>query len=159
MSSRRFQYLGDPVCIAAAIIYLVNRLYLKPHAMSGTFGEWYLNDVLCLPLFLPVILYVQRRMEVRFHDGPPRLWEVLQQWAIFSVLFEVILPRFPQYFRTTGDPWDVVAYLVGGMAAWLWWNRETVPAVRRDAPYGWRRGVASPGIIPIDHCTISSHIF
>jgi len=106
------------------VIYAVNRWLLKPHGLSGTFGVWYLNDVLCLPLFLPMILYVQRRIGLRRHDGPPRMWEILQHWAIFSVVFEVILPRLPQCFRTTADPLDVLAYLIGGMMAWMWWRRS-----------------------------------
>src|SRR6185436_6743501 len=84
----------------------------------------------CLPLFLPVILGLQRRVGLRNHDGPPRLWEVLQHWGIFSILVEVILPRFPQYFRTTGDAWDTVAYLLGGLAAWMWWSGETDRSIR-----------------------------
>ena len=121
---RRFRYFADPVCAFALIAFAVNRFWLKPQGISGTFGQWYLNDVLCLPLFLPMILWLQRRMGLREHDGPPRAWEVLQHWAIFSILFEVILPHFPQYFLTAADPWDVVAYWVGGMGAWMWWNRR-----------------------------------
>jgi len=123
MRRGRFRYFADPICISAIIIYAVNRFLLKPHGIGGTFGSWYLNDVLCLPLFLPMILYVQRRIGLRTHDGPPRMWEVLQHWAIFSVVFEIILPRFPQYFRTVADPMDVMAYLIGGMFAWMWWRR------------------------------------
>jgi hypothetical protein len=122
MRQGQFRYLADPICMGAVVVYLVNRIWLKPLGISGTFGQWYLNDVLCLPLFLPVILWVQRRMGLREHDGPARVWEVLQHWGIFSILFEVILPRFPEYFRTTADAWDVVAYWVGGMGAWMWWR-------------------------------------
>jgi len=118
----RFKYLADPVCIGSVVVYLVNRIWLKPSGISGTFGSCYLNDMLCLPLFLPMILWLQRRMGLRVHDGPPRVWEVLQHWAIFSILVEVLLPRFPQYFRTVADPMDVVAYLVGGMMGWMWWR-------------------------------------
>ena len=122
MSPQRFRYFTDPICISALLIYPLNRWLLKPHGIGGTFGSCYLNDMLCLPLFLPMILWLQRRMGLRVHDGPPRVWEVLQHWAIFSILFEVILPRFPQYFRTVADPMDVVAYLVGGMMGWMWWR-------------------------------------
>ncbi|HEV8379101.1 MAG TPA: hypothetical protein VGP99_09640 [Tepidisphaeraceae bacterium] len=38
----------------------------------------------------------------------------MQHWAIFSVVFEDILPRLLQYFKSVADPLDVVAYLVGG---------------------------------------------
>ena len=111
----------------------LNRWYLKPHHIGGLFRIGDLNDVLCLPLFLPIILGLQRLLRIRQHDGYPRLWEMLQNWLIFSILFEVILPRFPQYFRTTSDPFDVLAYLAGGTLAWIWWSspqraRSALPA-------------------------------
>jgi hypothetical protein len=125
MAPRHFRYFADPICIAALIIYPINRWVLKPYGLSGAFGTCYLNDLLCLPLFLPMILYVQRRIGLRLHDGPPRMWEILQHWAIFSVLFEAILPRYPRYFRSVADPVDVVAYLAGGITAWLCWQWMT----------------------------------
>jgi len=126
MLQRPFRYFADPICVSALVIYAANRWLLKPNDIGGTFGSCYLNDVLCLPLFLPMILRVQRWMRLRKHDEPPRMWEILQHWSIFSIVFEVILPMFPQSFRTTRDPMDVVAYLIGGVIAWLWWR--TTPA-------------------------------
>jgi hypothetical protein len=118
---RRFHYFLDPVCLASVLIYAINRWYWKPHHIGGLFTVGYLNDLICLPLFLPLILGLQRALGVRRHDDFPRLWEMLQQWVVFSLLFEVILPQFPQYFRTTADPFDVLAYLAGGLLAWGWW--------------------------------------
>ena len=40
--------------------------------------------------------------------------------VIWSVLFEVIGPHI---MRVTGDPLDVLAYVVGGVLAGLWWHR------------------------------------
>lgn len=110
-------------------LYCLNRWYLKPHHIGGWFTHGYLNDVLCLPLFLPIILRLQSLLRIRRHDLPPTLFEVLHNWAIFSILFEVILPRLPA-FRTTGDPWDAVAYLVGGLLAYACWNRLYRPVFR-----------------------------
>jgi hypothetical protein len=122
MRQRGFRYVTDPICIACLLLYPLNRWYLKPHRIGGHFTVAFLNDTICLPLFLPMILYLQRRLGVRRHDGPPRLWEVLQHWAIFSVVFKAIMPRFPQVFRTSGDPWDMLAYIGGGLIAWAIWN-------------------------------------
>jgi hypothetical protein len=126
-TSAQFRYLADPVCIASLLIYVVNRFYLKPHHIGGLFTVGYLNDVLCLPLFMPMILRAQHMLGLRRHDDYPRLWEILQHWVIFSILFEVIIPRFPMQFDSTADPWDVVAYLAGGLAAWVWWRWQAGP--------------------------------
>jgi hypothetical protein len=120
--ARPFAYVADPVCVAAAILYALNRWFLKPHHIGGWFTAGYLNDVLCLPLFLPAILLAQRVVGVRPKNAYPRAWEMLQHWVIFSVAFEVVLPRFPRVYRTTADPLDVVAYLAGGLLAQAVWT-------------------------------------
>jgi hypothetical protein len=121
-TERQFRYFTDPLCFATIVFYAANRWLFKPWDLSGEFGRCYLNDVLCLPMLLPMILCVQRRLGVRRHDAPPRLWEVVQHCLVFSVVFELILPSYPQWFRSTADPLDVVAYLAGGVGAWLWWS-------------------------------------
>ncbi len=102
--------------------YALWRFVLRPHGIQNNFTIAYLNDFLCLPLFLPISLYIQRCLRIRHHDAPPRLWEILQHWIIFSVLFEAILPCFPAQFHTTADPYDVLAYLAGGMTAAVCWR-------------------------------------
>jgi hypothetical protein len=121
---RPFRYYADPVCVASLVAYALNRFVLKPNGVGGDFVRCYLNDLLCLPLFLPTILYVQRRLGLRRTDAFPRAWEVVQHWLVFAVVFEVVLPRYPTWFRTTADPLDAVAYLVGGLAALLIWSRS-----------------------------------
>jgi hypothetical protein len=120
---RPFGYLADPICIGSILIYMLTRWVLKPHHIGGCFVHGYLNDLICLPLFLPIILRAQSILGIRRHDLPPTLFEVLHNWVIFSVVFEVVLPRIPA-FASTGDPWDCVAYMVGGIAAYFWWNRR-----------------------------------
>jgi hypothetical protein len=119
-----FRYFTDPLCVGSLIVYAANRWIFKPWDLCGEFGSYYLNDLLCLPLLLPIILYAQRRLGLRRHDAAPRLWEVIQHWLVFSVVFELVLPSYPQWFRTTADPLDVAAYLAGGIGAWLWWSRR-----------------------------------
>ena len=129
-SPRPFRYFADPVCIACLIIYPINRFYLKPHHIGGWFTHGYLNDVMCLPLFVPMILYVQRAVGLRDHDGYPRIWELFQHWAIFSIVFQAILPRFPKVFTSAGDPWDMLAYFAGGMIGYWIWFAEARKRVR-----------------------------
>jgi len=120
-----FRYLADPVFIASLVIYPINRFVLKPHHIGGWFTHGYLNDVLCLPMFVPITLYAQRLLRVRSHDGYPRVWEMVQLWIIYSVLFQAVLPHFPHTYRTAGDPWDMLAYAAGGILAKLVWNAES----------------------------------
>ena len=119
---RPFRYAADPVCVTALLLYALNRWHLKPHAIGGAFTAGYFNDVLCLPLFVPLSLYVQRLLRVRCHDGPPRLPEIAQHLAVFSIVFEWLLPSLPQWFRSTADPYDVLAYAAGGGVAYAVWS-------------------------------------
>ncbi len=87
-----FRYLSDPICLGSMMIYALNRWVLKPHHIGGWVVHDYLNDLLCLPLFLPIILRLQSAVGIRRHDSPPTLFEVLHNWVIFSVLFELVFP-------------------------------------------------------------------
>jgi hypothetical protein len=120
--SRRFRYFADPLVICCLIVCPINRFYWKPHHIGGWFTHGYLNDVMCLPLFVPISLYLQRQLEIRKHDGYPRLWEIFQHWLIFTLVFQVIMPRFPNIFRGAGDPWDILAYLIGGVIGAIYWG-------------------------------------
>lgn len=123
---RRFAYLGDPLFIASCVMYAANRWLIKPHFHSGFFHNWF-NDLLLIPCALPVLLLAHRQLGLREHDGPPTAWEITTHVIGWSVLFEVIGPHI---MRTTGDPWDAVAYAAGGLAAFCWWHR---PARMRSA--------------------------
>lgn len=129
---RRFRYAADPVCVVSVILYAINRYLLKPHHIGGWFTHGYFNDVLCLPLFVPLILLAQRMVLVRRHDGYPRWWEILQHFVIFSIVFQVVLPRFPGAFTSAGDPYDMLAYLMGGILAGAYWAIAERGSVRRD---------------------------
>lgn len=139
-----FRYFADPICVASMACYALGRWYLKPQHLGGWFVHDYLNDLLCLPLFLPMSLGMQRLLRLRRHDAPPRLWEVLQHAVVFSVVFEVLLPRYPHTFRTTADPWDAVAYFVGGLFAWALW-----PRLARDEVAGHRSLASSSTSSPV----------
>jgi hypothetical protein len=124
-SHRQFQYLADPACIISLLIYALNRHVLKPHHIGGWFTHGYLNDVLCLPLFVPMILYAQHLIGLRPHRRYPQFWEIFQNWAAFTIVFQLIIPRFPKTYISAGDPWDILAYLAGGVIAGYYWSVES----------------------------------
>jgi hypothetical protein len=129
-SAPSFAYLADPCCIIALMIYPINRFYLKPHHIGGWFTHGYLNDLLCLPMFIPMILYVQHLIGLRPHRRFPSVWEIFQNFAVFTVMFQVIVPRFPKKFTSAGDPLDIVAYLAGGIIAGCYWARMAGKNIR-----------------------------
>jgi hypothetical protein len=115
---KRFRYAFDPLCIACCCLYVINRWLVKPHTTS-TFLHGYFNDTLLIPCALPVILLLQRWMGLRKTDNAPDVSEILFHLVIWSILFEWIGPHI---MRVTGDPLDVLAYTVGALVAWIWWN-------------------------------------
>ena len=132
-SLRKFRYLADPVCILSLVLYASNRYVFKPHHIGGWFTHGYLNDVLCLPLFVPIILFAEHVIGLRKHYGFPRVWEIFQTWAVFTFVFQVVVPRFPKVFVAAGDPYDMIAYAAGGVLAGILWSfRARQPAVRPE---------------------------
>ena len=120
---RHFRYGSDPLCVVGCLSYAFNRWVLLPK-VDAPFLHSYCNDLWLIPCALPWVLWVQRALRLRRHNLPPTLAEVLGHLAVWSVLAEVIGPRI---WPVTADVLDVLAYGLGGIAAWLWWNRPLRP--------------------------------
>lgn len=103
------------------MLYAVNRWGLKPRFHSP-FLHGHFNDLLLIPCALPPFLLILRRLNLRLHDQPPTLNEILLYLTVWSILFEVIGPCIMR--NVTGDPLDVMAYAAGGIVAGLWWHRR-----------------------------------
>jgi len=116
---KRFGYLRDPLFLLGCGLYAANRWIIKPHTQLEFFHDWF-NDVLLISCALPPVLLIHERLGLRPGHGRPTFREIAAHWAGWSVLFEWIGPHI---MRTTGDPWDVAAYAVGGLGAYLWWCR------------------------------------
>ncbi len=115
-----FGYARDPLCLLAIALYALNRWALKPHLHSGFLHDHF-NDVLLIPAALPLVLWAQRRLGWRDHDGPPRWSEIGLHLAIWGVICEVAGPHLAAH--ATGDWRDLVAYAAGAAVAGLWWQR------------------------------------
>ncbi|MFN3244848.1 MAG: hypothetical protein ACE37K_25325 [Planctomycetota bacterium] len=123
MTVRRFAYWREPLCLLSALLYACNRFWWKPCTDDpSSFVHCYLGDVLCLPVLLPVTLWLQRRCGLRGHDGAPTAAEWLGHWLLWSVCFEAVGPSLPLLAPgAVRDPWDAVAYGIGGaFAAFCW---------------------------------------
>jgi hypothetical protein len=116
-----FRYWRDSLFLLACSLYAINRWGIIPRVHGG-FLRCQFNDLLLVPCALPPLLQLQRWVKLRRHDEMPSPGEIALYLVVWSILFEVIGPHIMR--RATGDPWDVVAYLAGGIFAGFWWNRR-----------------------------------
>jgi hypothetical protein len=118
---KQFGYLRDGLFMVTCSLYAMNRWAIKPQVLSS-FLRGHFNDLLLIPCALPPLLLLQRWLRLRRHDQTPTVGEIALYLTVWSILFEVIGPHIMR--GVTGDPWDVVDYIVGGIVAGLWWHRD-----------------------------------
>jgi len=130
---KSFGFLQDRLFIFSLTAYAFNRLLIRPH--FGWFfqahGQWlwpflhsHFDDLLLMPAALPVMLWLQRQLDSRKHDRPPGWREMFAHLAIWSFMCKVVGPLYLHI--GVADPWDVLFFATGGVAACLWWNRRTL---------------------------------
>lgn len=124
---RPFRYWRDPLFIAGCALYVLNRWVVKPR-VHNPFLRFHFNDLLLIPCALPLLLWFHTRLGWRPRDQPPTWGETAAHLLVWSVLFEWIGPHV--LARATGDPWDVAAYVAGGLLAAWWWNRQPADPTR-----------------------------
>lgn len=140
LAVKPFGYLRDRLFLLGCLLYALNRWGLKPR-LHIAFLHDHFNDSLLIACALPPLLYLHRLLKLRSHDRPPTPAEIGWHLVFWSVLFEVIGPRILPH--ATGDPWDVVAYVVGGILAGLWWQRSRL-LHRGDSTGGWNQSALEP---------------
>lgn len=133
-----FRYIFDPLFITSVATYALNRYLLKPH-LPLRFLHDHLNDLLCIPVWVPIMLSVSRLMHLRAHDDPPRLPEILIPLVLWSWTFESFLPAHPLgQSWSTPDPADIAFYTLGALGAslfWRWWYSTKPETVNPPASY------------------------
>ena len=118
----RFRYLADPLFVGSVILYLANRFLVK-RLVSGGFLHTGLNDLICIPFWVPIMLFLLRKAGLRKHDEPPRADEILIPLILWSAWFELLLPRVRYFSRlAVADYSDVSYYTIGALAAWMLWE-------------------------------------
>ena len=117
-----FGYLKDPLFLICLIAYSLNRV-LANHGMSTPVLRSYLNDVICIPFWIPIMLWVHRKLGLRQHDDPPHGHEIVIPLLIWALVFEVILPATRVWSGlAVADPNDVLCYALGGFIAIRFWT-------------------------------------
>ncbi len=119
VSLTRFRYLLDPLCLAGCAAYAVNRWLVKPRVGAG-FLQFHFNDLWLIPCALPPLLWAQRRLGLRTHDGWPAVTEVVLHLIVWCIICEWLGPRWMS--GTQGDWRDVAAYAAGAVLACGWWR-------------------------------------
>lgn len=115
-------YLKDPLFLFCFASYFVNRWLVKP-VVEGGFLHSYFNDLICIPFFVPIMLFAMRQCGLRKDDSPPHAHEVMIPLIVWSALFEVILPgQEPWGVGMVADPMDVFCYGLGACIAAGFWN-------------------------------------
>jgi hypothetical protein len=119
-----YRYLRDPLFLLCLALYLTHRLNLAGTA-SSAFLRSYLNDLICIPFWVPILLWFLRQAGLRKDEGPPRSHEILIPLIIWSVVFEILLPHLaPFRGLAVADHLDVLCYAAGALLAalfWKWW--------------------------------------
>lgn len=118
----KYRYLRDPLFLFCLALYFVNRWILKPY-FSNEFSRSYLNDVICIPFWVPIMLFMMRKTGLRRDDVPPRANEILIPLIIWSWVFEAYLP-FTRMFGhlATSDYLDIFSYTIGAFLAAMFWK-------------------------------------
>ena len=118
----RFRYLADPLFLFCVTLYFVNRWVLKPY-FPNDFSRDSLNDVICIPFWIPIMLFIMRKLHLRTDDEPPRGSEIIIPLIFWSWFFEVYLPFVP-FFKplATSDSKDILSYTIGALFAAVFWK-------------------------------------
>lgn len=122
----RFRYLKDRLFLASVILYFLNRCIVKPLTIGKIdFFHCYLNDLICIPFWIPIVLFLTRKIRLRTHDDPPDFYELSFFLLLWSYCFEVSGPLYGAYLNyPVADPWDIAYYAFGCVIAGLYWNFE-----------------------------------
>lgn len=115
----RFRSALDPVCLVAVALYVVAHFALRSHLPAGFWRDQF-TDTLLIPAALPPMLWLNRRLGLRAHDGPPTWSEIAFYGVTWSIAAEVFAPKF--FAHVTGDWRDIAAYAGGSLVAGLGWT-------------------------------------
>lgn len=122
-----FTYLRDRLFLICVGIYFLNRM-LESIQWSHAYLRWYLNDLLLVPIFVPIMLWCMRKIKFRKHDLAPSLLEIGMLVLVIGLVFEGFAPYLPVLKDvSTPDINDLICYASGGVVSlgyWCWVTGE-----------------------------------
>ncbi len=108
-----------PIVVLAAVFGLHQGGRLL--GLRLTWADAWLDDLLCLPLILALVLAVHRTWRVGHDRYVLPVVQIVVVWIMVTLVFELALPRVDAAF--TSDPLDVAAYGVGAVFFQIFLNR------------------------------------
>jgi hypothetical protein len=78
--------------VGGVAAYFINRFGVKPF-VHGVFAHTSLNDLLCVPFWVPIMVFAMCKFGLRKHDGAPTLAEIVIPLLMWSYFFEIAPPE------------------------------------------------------------------
>jgi hypothetical protein len=119
-SNQTKSILKQPIFWGSALLLLSHQLLQKVFLIKIPFIDAYLDDFLAMPFMLSLFLIEQYFWQRR--TTKLTAFEITIFTIIFAVFFEEIIPKFNANY--TKDYWDYLAYGLGSLMFWLWFNRR-----------------------------------
>jgi hypothetical protein len=124
----RFRYLLDPLFLFCLVTYFVNRFVFK-RIWNGGFVHEHLNDLICIPFWVPIMLFAQKMARLRPTDDRPAAGEIVIPLILWSWIFEILLPAAGWFGdRCVADYLDIFYYTLGALISsiiWKWWYGQS----------------------------------
>ena len=111
--------LQHPLFLFSLLLFCLNRVLEQAQVFIWPLYA-YLDDLLCLPLTLSLILAVQRTYFQNQSMALP-VRHIVFAVAAFGICFELLLPLYKPLY--TADLVDVLAYAFGAIAFHLFMNK------------------------------------
>lgn len=116
---KRFLYIVDPWFLFSLSIYIINKIYGR-QLWNCTFCNFYLNDLLAMPILLPITLFFLKLADFRKHDLIPSFREFFFALLPLIIIFELIGPFF--FEKGISDPLDILFYCIGCFISQMIWS-------------------------------------
>ena len=121
----KFKYLLDPIFLGSLFLYIFSKFIMLDNSnIVYNFWNYYLSDILLVPVALPILLFALRLIRIRKNDLAPNFLEILIPLIVWSITFEIVAPLFVS--SATGDFFDILAYTGGGLISWYLWNYKSI---------------------------------
>ena len=120
----------SPLFWISSLVFTTNQI-LEASGIYLPFIHSYLDDFLCPPIVLGFALFIQQQFTYRnrFYVLSAKMIAFFVIW--YSLIFEVILPISSEQFHA--DPWDVLAYTLGGFLFYLKGNKPVNSLILKKA--------------------------